>query len=225
MNLYLVSTSADPQITADVLGKIAAALEVQLMRDYAGFSQSAGATVAVAPTLADVPKGGSAIVIADQPAEADELGDHETDDEGRPVGRIFWAPIRDNGGTLMTGPLCLSATISHEALEMLGDPYINGWFDGPDAEYAAELCDPVESDAYDIDGVSVSNFVGPRYFSDGAGPYDFLGKLSAPWTMTSGGYLIQRVNGTVSQVFGEHFPEWKKPHKSRAAKRKRGRKP
>jgi hypothetical protein len=105
--------------------------------------------------------------------------------------------------------------ISHEVLEILGDPYITWWADGNDGrQYALEVCDPVEGDAYVIDGVSVSNFVGPRYFSAGPGPYDWMRKLSAPFSMSPGGYLIVRSpGGEPSQIFGAEFPAWRRPLK------------
>jgi hypothetical protein len=61
--------------------------------------------------------------------------------------------------------------------------------------------------------VEVSNFVLPAWFDpipvDGA-KFDWLGKLSKPFSMTKGGYVIVRNQGSVSQVFGEEFPAWKK---------------
>ncbi len=114
----------------------------------------------------------------------------------------------------MQGPLAVSATLSHEVLETIGDPYINWWADTPDGdEEAIELCDRVEGDAYAIGNVSVSNFLGPRAFSMGAGPYDRLGLLANAWDMTAGGYKIRRQggpSGTVTQVFGAKMPAWKR---------------
>jgi hypothetical protein len=140
--------------------------------------------------------------------------------DGRAYARIFWGPIQANGGTLTTGELSLSSVISHEVLEAIGDPYANWWADGPDYEHALELADPVEGDSYDIGGVSVSNFVGPKWFRKGDGPYDWMGKLSAPFTMTPGGYMIVRTSSTdVRQIFAHDYPEWKKALKEHPASR------
>ena len=68
-------------------------------------------------------------------------------------------------------------------------------------------------------GIAVSNFIGPRWFSNGAGPYDYLGNLKAPWQMTPGGYLIKRNAGVVTQVFGESYPDWKRDGKNHGASR------
>lgn len=222
MNIYLVNESKNVTLTPEVMGAIAAACQTQLYRDYAPFSQSAGCDVhAVTPGEAP-PDDGCIVTIADSAAEAGALGDHETDAAGRPQGRIFLDPILQNGGTLTQGALSLSCVISHEVLEMIGDPYIVSWDDTPQGfEFAHELADPVESQTYDIDGISVSNFVGPRYFSNGPGPYDFLGELTGPYTIAPGGYAIKRAHGVTSQVFGATYPEWRKDKHptSRAAHR------
>jgi len=66
-------------------------------------------------------------------------------------------------------------------------------------------CDPVESDAYPIavldKPVMVSNFVLPAWFDAQAsqGPFDKMGKLTAPFTMTPGGYLVTMVAGPSSE--------------------------
>ena len=60
-----------------------------------------------------------------------------------------------------------------------------------------EVCDPVQAETYEIDGVPVSNFVLPGWFTrgDAAGTRnDFLGRpvpgeLLPSFTMAPGGYL------------------------------------
>jgi len=122
----------------------------------------------------------------------------------------------------------VSSVLSHEILEMVGDPYANFWCDGPVTpqgnHYALELCDPVQQDSYAINistdatkpsWVSVSNFILPTWF-DPAGknpddfPFDYLHKLTAPFSMSKGGYLIVLQAGQSSQIFGEHMPQWRK---------------
>ncbi|UUZ68691.1 hypothetical protein LP416_01745 [Polaromonas sp. P2-4] len=95
-------------------------------------------------------------------------------------------------------------TLSHEALELIGDPMVNLLVQGPHpAEPAAtvfhwfEMCDAVQSETYQIDGVEVSNFVLPLYFTGGDEPgsrNDFLGKPHTGKTLRSfgvnpGGYV------------------------------------
>lgn len=207
MKIGLVSESKDPTITIVVMRQIADACELQLYRDYASLWQADGVQVMAFEALAQMSSEWAPLVVFDDADAPNALGYHDTAPNGRPYGRIFWGPISASGGTLMRGPLSLSCVISHEILETVGDPYCNGWWlnPGDGALYAQELCDPVEGDAYEIDGgVSVSNFIGPRWADPGgAGPYDQMGKLEAPFTMTAGGYMIKMVGGEVQQVFGE----------------------
>ena len=89
---------------------------------------------------------------------------------------MFVDPILDNGGTWLRGANSVSATISHEVCELVGDPTANHWVENArGALVAVELCDPVESCAYSIglrDGrrVSVSDFVYPDWFNPYVAP-------------------------------------------------------
>lgn len=77
-----------------------------------------------------------------------------------------------------------SVTLSHEALELVGDPELNLLVRGPhptakrEVFHWFEMCDAVQNESYTIDGISVSNFVLPLYFTSGdelGGRNDFLG--------------------------------------------------
>lgn len=58
---------------------------------------------------------------------------------------------------------------------------VYGWFN--------EVCDPVEADSYRINGVEISDFVGPAWFNDGVGQrYDFMGLAKQPFWIRPGGY-------------------------------------
>lgn len=108
-----------------------------------------------------------------------------------------------------------SVTLSHECLEELVDPTCEAWRPMPSGrQVALEVADPVEADSYlvtttvlgETRGVSLSNYVLPAWFQVGAsGPYDRLGKLSAPLTMTSGGYqVVMDERGNITNVFASH---------------------
>src|ERR1700737_2254226 len=65
-----------------------------------------------------------------------------------------------------------TVTLSHEALELIGDPEANLLVQGPhptDATHKVfhwfEMCDAVQNESYTIDHVRVSNFVLPLYFT------------------------------------------------------------
>lgn len=185
------------------------------------------------------PKGTSTILIVDTPDVANALGYHDVDPHGIPYGRVFVKPILDNGGTVLEGDNSVSATGSHEILEMYGDWGANLWADdGTGKQYALEFCDAVEMDSYVIKAgttnVSVSNFVLPSWFrpSPPDNQFDYLGKLKKPFSMDAGGYLLYREAGEVQSVegkksfgwhlkseFGEDYPEWRKPGKAHPSTR------
>jgi hypothetical protein len=95
-------------------------------------------------------------------------------------------------------------TFSHEALELIGDPEMNRLVRGPHPEhpdqqvfYWYEMCDAVQDESYEIDGIKVSNFVLPLYFTRDAemgSRNDFLGKRHKKTMLQSfginpGGYV------------------------------------
>lgn len=166
-----------------------------------------------------IPADAVPIVILDDADQAGALGYHDVTPDGKPYGKVFLNPILKNGGTLTFSANSLSVALSHEILETCGDPYADFWADAAYAEYALELCDAVEGDSYTVDNIAVSNFVLPRFFRAGPGPYDFMRKLTAPFTMTDGGYQIQKKGGQVTQVWAMGFPDWKKAGKQFPAAR------
>ena len=124
--------------------------------------------------------------IPDQPKGV--LGYHTEDQGGKIWGIVAAAPSLDSGAKTTTGDWSVSSILSHEVLEMYVDPNCNLWAsDGKTRNYSFEVCDPVEAPTYDVDGVSVSNFVTPAWFDplaadNGKTTFDHLGKLHAPFT-------------------------------------------
>lgn len=227
MKIGIINLSTDPSITPALLEEIAAALEEQSFIDVASYRQTGGvtcryymgATGSVDPNTGAVvtsgmPAGTCPHFVYDYPDNAGELGDHFVTGDGLPVLRSFWGPTRDNGGTLLES---LSVTMSHEHIEASENPYTNGWRDLPDGvtEEADEACDRVEGSSYVMNGtrVTVSNFLTPRAFRDGPGPYDRMSVLSTPFELPSDGYHIIRTGGPAGNtqaVFGEKYPAWKR---------------
>lgn len=125
----------------------------------------------------------------DRPDQPGALGYHEHTPAGLPLMKVFPALCEQDG-------VPWSSCASHELLETLADPecswasqdVLTGNF------YALEVCDPVEADTYDVDGVQVSNFVTPSYFGMGD-RYDYMGTLVAPFTLRPGGYCQVFVPG------------------------------
>lgn len=110
-----------------------------------------------------------------------------------------------------------SITLSHEALELVGDPLANLLVEGNHPMdrrrrvfHLFEMCDAVQAESYSIDGVEVSNFVLPSYFSLGeqvGRRNDFLGREQAGKTLESfgmnpGGYL---------NIFDPRTSRWEQP--------------
>jgi hypothetical protein len=216
MDLYLISASKNPDVSKPLLDRIAEALEFQLYQHVAPFWQITGCRVLALSTLEALPitAGASPLIIYDTPDQAGVLGWHTYNaQEGRIHGTAFLKPILDNGGGLIDGAVSLSSVLSHEAIEAVLDPYVNlmAFKDAKTLE-PVEGCDRVQGDNYDVSGVSVSNFLGPRAFRDGPGPYDWLRKLQDPWAMTPGGYneRLDVNTGVWKTTYGETMPQWQR---------------
>jgi len=126
------------------------------------------------------------IVITDDPDQAGALGYHELASTGAPLGKVFAALDIDSGSSW-------TVTLSHELLEMLGDPWINWCAESPDGRlFALEVCDAVEADhlGYEIDGVTVSDFITPSWFEPTeADRVDFMKRISKRLELAPGGYI------------------------------------
>jgi len=94
-----------------------------------------------------------------------------------------------------------TSTLSHELLEMIADPAVNLYAIGKFRDrlgrhrsglFGLEVCDPVESNYYKIDGVVVSDWVRPEWFEPehpkGKMKMDYLGVIDAPFMIAPGGY-------------------------------------
>jgi hypothetical protein len=129
----------------------------------------------------------------------DALGYHDRTNGGIPFGFVFTKLSEELGENW-------TVTLSHEALELVADPEVNLLVQGPHPDPARnndlvfhwyEMCDAVQGDTYEIDGVEVSNFVLPLYFTSGdefVGRNDFLGSVHENKTLRSfsvnpGGYI------------------------------------
>src|SRR5436305_1529052 len=170
--------------------QITNALQKQVSDDFSG-------AWGVNAELTFLPKGETTgwqgkwnLVVLDTSDEANALGYHDLTPDGLPLGKAFAKTDQMVGAHL-------SVTISHELLEMLGDPDIN--LLAPDEHgriYAYEDCDAVEADeiGYEIDGVLVSDFVYPSWFVPSMAhvkgmKFDHKGHVSKPFELAKGGYI------------------------------------
>jgi hypothetical protein len=118
---------------------------------------------------------------------------------GRNFARVYPGTILDSGGSVLDGARSISAATSHECIEATYDRNLAWWAWNVRARkvVAAEVCDPVEEDAYpmsvDDKEVFVSNFVYPAWFDAGApadSRFDQMERLHASFSCSQGGYLI-----------------------------------
>jgi hypothetical protein len=143
-------------------------------------------------------RGDAILYLWDRHADvSDAVGYHYANHHGLPFGFVFAQIAKE-----LQEPW--SVTLSHEALELIADPEANTLVAGPHpgqrhrySFYWFEVCDPVQEETYRVQGVEVSNFVLPSYFSakPRAGDRnDFLGrwhkgKRLAAFGVNPGGYL------------------------------------
>lgn len=146
------------------------------------------------------------------------LGYHDVDSEGRPYSRIGVNLSLDNGSDWLTGTYSVVSVVGHEALETVGNPIINIWRDiDSTTETAQEMCDAVEDTGYRHNGMDLTNFLLPAWFNPfGKAPFDYLGQLTAPFSMTPGGYMIIRTGGKEAQQTGRAMPPWRNDAHPRA---------
>jgi hypothetical protein len=147
-------------------------------------------------TMVDL-RGDAILYLWDEVNADDALGFHERSARGIPYGFVFTSLSASLGEPW-------SVTLSHEALELIADPEVNLLVMGPhpaDSNKTVfhwyEMSDAVQAETYKIDGIAVSNFVLPLYFTgsdEPGGRNDFLGRAHRGKTLKSfgvnpGGYV------------------------------------
>lgn len=196
LNIAVINEST---ITTDAqVEEIVKALQIQVDRDF-------GPLWDVDARLAFVGKNALAhpsfwqLVILDTSDQAGALGYHDMTAADKPLGKVFALSDKEAGDKL-------SVTMSHELLEMLGDPYINLTVQNTDGLlYAYENCDAVEDDSlgYDIEvpggKVTVSDFVLRSWFvPEFRGRVDFCNHLTQAFSLAAGGYIGTLDPSTIS---------------------------
>jgi hypothetical protein len=142
---------------------------------------------------------GEAILYLWDRESRDAAGYHDKNNSGIPYGVVYLNLAKELDKNW-------SVTFSHEALELIADPEINLMVAGPHPNrkikrhvlHDYEMCDPVQAESYEIDGISVSNFILPLYFTgekEFNGRNDFLGTVNPDGTtlqsfsVNPGGYI------------------------------------
>ncbi len=143
-------------------------------------------------------RGDAIIYLWDKVNVEEALGYHDLNGRGIPFGFVFTDIVKELGEPW-------TVTFSHEALELIGDPEANRMVTGPHPEdrrvqvfHWYEMCDAVQDESYKVDGVDVSNFLLPLYFTrddERGGRNDFLGRLGddgkplGSFGINQGGYI------------------------------------
>jgi hypothetical protein len=182
--IVLQDNTTSSSIAFDEIVQVSQALQAQLDHDFSTV-WGRHAHVLPLPRSQKIPPGAWPIYLVDRSSAG--LGVH-LDKNGIPYAEV-------------TADQQWSITASHELLEMLFDPLGNQFRQGPDIDpnaprhlvsYLVEVADPCEIYSYKISGVSVSDFILSEYYDENADegtPFDFLGKLSEPYSVPGGCYI------------------------------------
>ena len=204
---HVAVVSETKRISFAELSRVSAALQKQAIRDLAPV-WNIHSTVDAFAKLEDVPVGAWPIIIEENIDTPGAAGVHE-DKDGQPF-------------ALVTAEQGWSLTASHELVEMLVDPFGRRLTDGQSpkpgqgrVQFLVEPCDPSEAVefAYVIDGVTISDFYTPKYFSTNFNPadrYSHTGAITRPRQVLRGGYLSWH-DPVTDHWFQETFFEGKKP--------------
>jgi hypothetical protein len=179
----------EARVSARAVTEIAAALQRQLTRDVAPIWE-VNATIDLFAALEHVPPGYWPILVGDHFPGVEAVGIH-VDRSGQPFALVEASPS-------------WSLTASHEAIEMVIDPWGNRTVPGGSpmagqglVEILVEVCDPSGGAqwGYTVNGYLVSDFCTPSYYDPVGAPgvrYSFTGALTEPRQVLEGGYLSWR---------------------------------
>lgn len=155
-------------VTEASVKRMVLAINHQLLTDYEAAWDH---TVRCKYVIPEADEMENTVFIFDDPDTAGALGYHDETPDGNIYGKVF---ARIDGVVQdLFGPSGMSVTLSHEVLELAGDPNVNIWVAMPDGKRMTcrELCDAVEGDAYPVNvnghPVHVSNFLWPEWFDPG----------------------------------------------------------
>lgn len=212
--------NASKLITDSELQAMAAALEIQLQRDFCPAYNIPLLPVQVFDTGASVTPGFWYLNFVDEVTEEGDLAYH-SDVGGNIFANVQMAVLKKYGcGNLSTdsskgaGPDSVSSACSHELLEMSYDPMCNLWaptvtpIDGQ--SQMGEVCDPVQECYYSINGVQVCDFVLPPYWlltPPAGAQFDQMNVLDGPFKIANGGYaLMADAQGNTITSYGATPP-------------------
>jgi hypothetical protein len=225
------------KVTDEELQRVVRAINRQISEDFEPY-WSMGARLRVDGRSVEVPnaatfedlRGDAILYLANEATIPDALGFHDANFSGVPFGFVF----RDLAEQFHEP---WSITMSHEALELIADPEANLLVAGPHPDpnedrsvfFWYEMCDAVQSENYEIDGVQVSNFVLPLYFTgtrntdEPGARNDFLGNSPLrSFGVKPGGYVgfFDPATGQM-ETFADHAGRARLEIKARAGASRR----
>ena len=219
--IVIVNDSTD--VAAARLRRVVAALQKQVDRDFFPlWGLRAKLRVGAA-----VPPGAMGITLMNMNPDKDDVeGYHFV--RGLPRAEVY---TRDNDGKPYSEQE-VSATLSHEVLEMIADPGVNLYARGfpidgesnSNAFVGYEVCDAVQDVLYKVDGVLVSDFVVPEWFEPehkpGSMRFSFKGAINKPFARTKEGYIDVLVGKSLIEKAGRTTR--KRRHRLLARQRRHG---
>jgi hypothetical protein len=175
------------QVFGPPIAAVAAALQIQVSRDFAPRWGRNAKVVTVRAGRG--PIAGSWLLVILDYAGGGALGHHFVTREGLPQAVVGAVTSGERWPTIA----------SHELLEMLANPWLDSCVYAPSLgqNIPCEVCDPCGRDAYHLnpsnpDSIRVSNFVYPSWFGSkkkGA-PYDQMGRIHRSFEVSPNGGRI-----------------------------------
>lgn len=215
--IYIINNST--MVSDDDVRKWVAACSRQIAEHVAPVYHRQPVRVQFLNKTSHAPTRSWVIGVLDNADQAGVLGWHTQDRLGRIYGRVFVGPCLEYG-------VPVSTTLSHEITETYCDPAVDRWVNtGRGYSVPYEACDPVEGDAYEIDGVAVSDFVGPGWYGVGGRIRWMMDHELEPFNLAPGGYVVRRWgDGTEDEEFGRNanrqYIDAKRHSTGRAMRRK-----
>src|SRR3954465_7886358 len=145
------------------------ALQKQVSDDFQAYWEL-DCTLSFLPHDQPLANGWWQIAVLDNPDQAGALGYHELTSQGAPLGKIFAKLDLDTGSSW-------TATLSHELLEMLADPWINWGAFGSDNKPRSKLAMRLRPASWGISSMACwSQISGPRHGSNQPVPTAWISK-------------------------------------------------
>jgi hypothetical protein len=180
---YIALTALTDRVRTDELAAVAAALQTQVMRDFA--PEWGTSAVVAAVSFEAIPAGYTPLIVQDTLEAEGVNGFHRTRGDDTPYIVVPYGPN-------------WSLAASHELLRMLANPTGSTRYPGPSCmpgqsivEYLVDVCAPCQdvSAAYAIDGVPVSDFCTRAFFGGMRQIRSFTGAVREPFEPAAKGVV------------------------------------